>query len=296
MLKFLFFCFIAFGAVGITAKERRAVVDKKKYNLSVCAILNQNLKHIHEWIEYHLLVGVDHFYLYSNGGADFAKQALKSFVKKGIVTLVPWSEKNPISDGPNGFMWALSTQIPAYENAIYVRGASETKWLVCLDLNEYLVPPQTDKITEVLEKYNDYSGLILSCDCFDSSKARARIGSALVIENVDLVSPPQGNPNREVKKCIFKPALCKGFSWPPYNCKFKDGCEVVNVKRAELRLNRYVYEGRLYLENSKRKMYIDNRTLSDGQVFDLLKEGYEIEDQEKAIEKFLPELRKRMGI
>ena len=36
------------------------------YDLSVCAIFKDEASYLKEWIEYHKLVGVQHFYLYEN--------------------------------------------------------------------------------------------------------------------------------------------------------------------------------------------------------------------------------------
>ena len=66
------------------AKEKPLFKMKKKYNLSVCAIFKSEISHLKEWIEYHQLVGVDHFYLYNNGKDSLVREILKPFIKKGI--------------------------------------------------------------------------------------------------------------------------------------------------------------------------------------------------------------------
>ena len=37
-----------------------------QYEVSICAMYKNEAKYILEWIEYHLMIGVDHFYLYNN--------------------------------------------------------------------------------------------------------------------------------------------------------------------------------------------------------------------------------------
>jgi hypothetical protein len=287
---------MVFGVTEGVAKEKPSFKGRKKYNLSICSLFTDEAKHSKEWIEYHRLVGVDHFYLYYCGNSEVPKGVLKSFIKSGIVTLIPWNVKTTANKDEDTCNWALSTQIPAYENAIHVRGASDTKWLVCLDMNEYLVPPIADRITDVLERYSEAPGVVLTSDCFDSSKMEAQPEKQLIVENTELISPPKENPNQEVTKTIFRPELCQGFVWPPYRCIFKTGHEATKIPRSELRINRYFYQGQLYLENLKRKFHIDNRILSEKEVSDLLKQGYEIEDQERAVQRFIPLLRKQMGL
>ncbi len=296
MLRQLFWILVLLVGVQMEGKEKPLYKGKKKYDLSVCAIFGEETKYLKEWIEYHQLVGVDHFYLYNNQDHNYAREILRPFIKKGIVSLIPWNQRASGDDPLNGFSWALSSQIPAYENAIYIRGVAETKWLICLDVNEYLLPLKSDKITSILEKYGDYSGLVLSTDCFDSSQINTQLNQRLVIENVDLIFPPKENRNQEVKKTIFKPELCKGFVWPPYQCRFKDDREAVEISRSDLRINRYVHLGKLDLNQLRKKIYINQQNLEQTEVQNLLQEGYKIEDPERAIERFLPQLRKNMGL
>jgi hypothetical protein len=71
---------------------------------------------------------------------------------------------------------------------------------------------------------------------------------------------------------------------------------VLNIARTDLRINRYVYQEKLCISCSKRRIYVDNRILLEKEILDLLKEGYEIEDQEQAIYRFVPQLKKTMKI
>ena len=41
-----------------------------KYYFSICAIFKDESLSIKEWIEYHKLIGVEHFYLYNNNSTD----------------------------------------------------------------------------------------------------------------------------------------------------------------------------------------------------------------------------------
>jgi hypothetical protein len=295
MFRFIFVCVVSLCFANDFSWESMHSEDKK-YNLSICSIFGNDTRFLKEWIEYHQLIGVDHFYLYNNQECNGVREVLKPFIRKGVVSLIPWSQKLAAGESVDGFVWALGSQVPAYENAIYVRGAVETKWLVCLDIDEYLVPPQTDTIRDVLEQYDQSAGLILSSDSFDSSKMHIQPMTRLIIENTDLIFSPPINPKEEAVKIIFKPELCKGFSWPPYQCKFKEDRMAMKISRSELRVNRYVGQKKLFFYHFKKKLPVDNREMLERDVLDLLKEGYAIEDQEKAIGRFLPQLRKKLGL
>ncbi|OGN64782.1 MAG: hypothetical protein A3E80_05065 [Chlamydiae bacterium RIFCSPHIGHO2_12_FULL_49_9] len=268
---------------------------KPRYELSICSTIKDETKHLKEWIEYHQLVGVNHFYLYNFGSEEKQKEALKSYIKSGLVTLVRWFECVPERGEEHPSHWCLSSQIPAFENAIHVRALATTKWLACLDTNEYLVPLKTDQLQTILEKHEDCAGVILPTDCFDLSVKPQDPTINLIIQHRDLIAAPDKHLFRSTSKMIFKPTLCNGFSYPPYKALFKDGAQVVEIDRAELRVNRYVLEDQPYLENLKRRAHVDNRQMSASELEHLLQQGYEIEDQEKATDRFLPKLRKQLG-
>ena len=54
----------------------------KKHQLSICAIFKNEAKFLKEWIEYHRLVGVDHFYLYDETGAQIVSKKCSAPILK----------------------------------------------------------------------------------------------------------------------------------------------------------------------------------------------------------------------
>lgn len=91
----------------------RPLKTKKKYNVSLCAIFKDEAANLTEWIEYHKIVGVEHFYLYNNFSCDDYCKVLEPYIEKGLVTLIDW----PFKQG----------QMKAYENCVNVYG-SESQW------------------------------------------------------------------------------------------------------------------------------------------------------------------------
>ena len=123
-----------FADGGFTQGPSSVLSQPKKYNLSICAIFKNEGRYIKEWIEYHRLVGVDHFYLYSNNTSDRSLNVLKPYIKKGLITLVNWPGLFSDVSEEETYKWALSTQIAAYENAIHYKALNETKWLTIVDI------------------------------------------------------------------------------------------------------------------------------------------------------------------
>lgn len=126
---------------------------QKKYFLSVCAIFKNENRFFNEWLNYHLLAGVDHFYLYNNFSDDEYQETLKPYIDKGLVTLIDW----PVPFG----------QYQAYQNCVENYSA-ESNWIGFLDLDEFAVPLKTVDLKQVLKKYNKFPGLSCYWKMFSS--------------------------------------------------------------------------------------------------------------------------------
>lgn len=272
--------------------------NNKKYQLSICALFKNEAKYLKEWIEYHRIFGVDHFYLYNIGSEDAFQEVLRPYIDEGIVTFFHWPEMIAPQDDRTTYTWALSTQIPAYENAWNFIALYETKWLVFIDIDEFLVCPKEMPIKDLLKKYKDFSGISLSSDFFDASiHDHSSPPKKIIIQTSELASPPKQIAHKTVTKMIFKPELCLGFCWPPYQCQFKDDESSIAVDRKELRINRYINRNvrNLPEQEDKFKLDIDPRLLSEKEIALFLDSGFVIEAHDRAIDQHIPELLKRIG-
>lgn len=272
-----------------------AAEEATKHNLAVCAIFKNEAPYLQEWIEYHQMIGVDHFYLYNNGSVDAFRKVLSPYIKKKIITLIQWPDNfGPLAD--SGFAWSLSTQLSAYENALKWSALGKTKWLVFLDIDEFLVVPGSGKIREILDSYDEYPGVTLSSEFYDASHRAAVPQRKFVIEALEITAPPEPSIFKAVKKTILKPELCTSFIWPPYQCCFKDEAEAVRVSSHILRINQYENRMRFQrIDSIKKKLPFDAKALPEEEKTKYLKAGFEFEDQERAIYQYVPELYKKLG-
>lgn len=92
-------------------------------NLEICTIIKDEGRFLEEWIEFHLLQGVDKFYLYDNGSSDNTAEVLAPYVNQGIVELVAWPGE--------------SKQPAMCENYISVFKGVD-KWCAFIDVDEFL--------------------------------------------------------------------------------------------------------------------------------------------------------------
>jgi len=62
-----------------------------KERVSICTMIHNEGYFIEEWIAYHLLIGVDHFYIYNDESTDDIADILAKYIELGIVSLIPWN-------------------------------------------------------------------------------------------------------------------------------------------------------------------------------------------------------------
>lgn len=297
MCSALFVYLVVTTSIAHTDSSSSGPSQPKKYTLSICAVFKNEARYLKEWIEYHQLVGVDHFYLYTNNTSDRSLNVLRPYIKKGVVTLTNWPDFLGDLPEEKTFMWALATQTSAFEHAIHVKGKEETKWLAIVDISEFLVPIQSMKLLDILERYDEYPGITLTSDHFDGSRIDITPKRNLLIETIEMIGDPQENIQKSFEKTIFKPEMVASFTWPPYKCCFKNNQPALALSGSEMRVNHYAnrYMGYLHFAKARDKLYIDNRLLADSKTREILQGNYEIEDQERVIHRFIPPMLKRMG-
>jgi len=262
----------------------------KKYNLSIAAVLTDDSKNLKEWIEYHRLVGVDHFYLYSTNRDQPYLRVLAPYMNSRLVTLINWQTlSNHIKDKKSAD-WALAVQTPAYQHAILCRAVKESKWITFLEVNEFLLPAEEGNLLKILEKYKDSPGITMTSDTFDASPKKT-FKQKFLIETLGLIKDEDKNLMDKAEKTILKPELCESFTWPPYKCVFKAKQQPIVLSREELRVNHYVDVP----SKMRERLCLDSKKLAEGGLSEFLDLGYEIEDQERPIQRFLPELSEKMG-
>jgi hypothetical protein len=122
--------------------------------VSICAIFRNEEAVIEEWLRFHLSVGCEHFYLYSNSSTDRTVEILRPYIDKGLVTLTDWP-KNP-------------GQIPAYWHCIQ-NHSLETKHIAFIDLDEFLFAPGQGDIRPALKKYGSNAALGVTSYYYGSS-------------------------------------------------------------------------------------------------------------------------------
>ena len=143
-------------------------ITRKKYYISVCAIFKDEGCYLKEWIEFHKIIGIEHFYLYNNFSSDNYLEALEPYIQAGDVTLTDW----PVPQG----------QMSAYQEC-FNRFRDDTNWLAFIDLDEFIIPNHTDTIGEFLKPFEKRPAVLIYWRHFGASGLIDRDINGLVVED-----------------------------------------------------------------------------------------------------------------
>ena len=135
------------------------------YYLSLCAVFKDETKWLKEWIEYHLIAGVDHFYLFLHDSGEELKK-VKQIIREyeGVRT------RNIITYYPFNYH-SGDFQIKAYDLALRNYG-KDTRWLGFVDLDEFVFPVlESASLKGIFQQYedNEIKGLNASVCTFGDS-------------------------------------------------------------------------------------------------------------------------------
>lgn len=211
---------------------------KKKYKYSICSCFKNEGPYLKEFIEYHLLIGFEHFYFYNNNSEDNYNDILKEYIEGGIVTLIDWP--------------SIPVQLASYEHW-YSTYRHETQWVSFLDIDEFICPTKVCTINEWIKPFERYpiimmywrmfgtSGIIetdtnklVTEQYFNSWNKLTNIGKLLINTDYDI--------NTYVGFWHFTYAKYKSLFVPPinqYGYFVRDGIHRYNEKEDEIQVNHY---------------------------------------------------------
>lgn len=136
--------------------------------LAICAIIKDEGPYLREWIEYHKIHGVDKIYIYDNESTDNTMQILAPYIDAGLVEYKYFPGK--------------CMQLPAYQDCIN-RHRNDVRWIMFIDLDEFVVPHKNQVLRILLEKQPKNVGQIsMAWLCFGSD-GHIKRPDGLVIEN-----------------------------------------------------------------------------------------------------------------
>ena len=165
-----------------------------RYHTVVCAIARNEDPFLLEWVAWHRMLGVEHFFIYDNVSDDGTSQRLMRLEDAGVLTRIHWPrvsvERPPQGDAYADFM---------------MRHGAVTEFVGFLDLDEFVVPHQHASIPAMLKALPaGHHGLYLNWRIFGSSGQQERT-PAPVIDRFRYAAPRTHRLN-ELGKVFVRPS------------------------------------------------------------------------------------------
>lgn len=266
------------------------------FSLAIAAIFRNEAPYLREWIEFHLEMRCEHFYLFNNLSGDHYAQVLQPYIDRGLVELIPWPlEHSSVED------WGIN-QCLAYEKAIRM-ATGKAKWLAILDTDEFLFPVKDDHLVQTLSRYGDCGGLAVNWQVFGTSSVSKIPEDRLLIEMLQYKLPAT-DPTNLLVKSIVQPQRVQGCA-SSHCVLYKPGYFQVNTDRLAfegkcapyvqidaLRINHYQVRDEHYLHTQKIPRVRKWWNLHTPEAWEAKYRGYN-QVQDQAIFRFLPRLKSR---
>jgi len=285
----LIFCFWTLHAISY------------QYELAIGAIFRNEAPYLKEWIEFHKLVGVEHFYLFNHGSTDDYASVLQEYIQKGEVDLIAWPYLATSWEN-----WLYKVQAKAYQTCIE-RTQGKVKWLALIDIDEFLTPISSDRVPDVLQGYESFGGVGFNWKLFGHSGLLDLPPNTLLIEALVMTAPRDRKTHLGIKS-IVRPERVKECHHPHYVI-YKEGFYHVNSNKEPCidadGVTNGVYYDRLVINHYWSRT--GNHLYKKLQRWNALTPHIIPEDwpayvaemnvlRDRSMERFIPLLRKQMGL
>ena len=154
--------------------------------LSVCVIAKNEGPYFKEWLDWHIAMGVDKFYVYDNGSTDETRHILEPYIERGVVEYIPFP--------------GYRRQLAAYDHCLR-HFRFESRWLAFIDMDEFIVPLKHKSIPSFLQGYEDSPVVEVNWLVYGSGGERKKRPGA-VMERFRLHSLPGHYLNHHVKSIV----------------------------------------------------------------------------------------------
>jgi hypothetical protein len=150
------------------------------FNLGIASVFRDEALYLKEWIEFHLMLGVQRIVLVNDRSSDDFLAVLQPYIDAGIVKLFDW----PCPSRLQGRGW-IQYQLAVVRALVsLVRGVC--RWLALIDIDEFIVPAQASNLVEYLSDYEAYGGIYIRWEPFGTSYIKKLPEGALIIEALKL--------------------------------------------------------------------------------------------------------------
>jgi hypothetical protein len=173
-----------------------------KYEVGIYGLLKEESPYLVEWIEYHRMLGFQHFYLYDNMSRDNSRAIIDHYVEMGLVTCHEYARS--FCDTPQGTLMTMDDYPLRH---IRTHHASECRWVLFIDVDEFFVMASEEEPPSVVDFIRsrvppDADAVLINWMMICSNGHLFEPADGLVIEDYPVRFPDLQGPNRHVKSLV----------------------------------------------------------------------------------------------
>ncbi len=218
-MKILLVCCCVLNFFSISAYE---------YHTSICCIFQNEDRFLKEWIDYHRLIGVEHFYIYDHMSDDDSYKVLEPYINEGVVEYIYWDR--PYETAKE--FWHI--QRDAYANAVK-RAKGQSKWLALIDADEFIVPVKDHNLRSFLDDFDDFGGVWIGWVFYGTSGIKRIPENTWMVEQLLYRTDLSYHLNKIGKSIVRPERVDEERSFFPHTCGYIGDYYHVNAEKKRLK-------------------------------------------------------------
>ncbi len=220
-----------------------------RYDLAICTMFQNEAPYLKEWIEFHKLVGVQHFILFNDRSEDQYLEVLQPYLESGEVEVIDW------------FADPQKKWIPQQKKC-FNEGLKRTRgichWVAFIDVDEFLFPVQQGSLIDFLRGYERFGGVRINWQNYGTSNVDKIPEKSLLIETLVRKLPTTHAKNHACKS-VVQPERVRNsgsihvfeYKKPYYDVFPNKSTNPYTIDVSQVRINHYWTRDEMYFRKVK---------------------------------------------
>lgn len=191
------------------------------FELGIISQFRDEAPYFAEWVAYHRLVGVDHFWLYDDGSTDDWRSVLAPHLAEGLVEILPLPEQYA-----PGVPTSIK-QLGTFRDGLR-RARNKARWVAMIDIDEFLVPRAEPTVPDCLSyHFFGASGVYVNWRMFGTNRQIVPLGKPLLtaLTACSLFSHPE---NGNGKSLVRPEQVVIDRVWSPHHFPLRAGARYLD--------------------------------------------------------------------
>jgi hypothetical protein len=190
------------------------------YELGILTLFRNEANYLKEWVEYHHMLGVDHFLLYNDRSDDNWAEVLAPYINSNLVEVIDWHKDEFTPLFPT---W----QVMAYQDGLR-RSKGNTKWLAFIDIDEFILPKKNGSLLACLNQFfPSASGVYVCWRNFGTGGVYIDPGQP-ILTRLTRSSDPYHPKNASGKSIVKVDDVLVDQIWSPHQHVLREGAQYYN--------------------------------------------------------------------